>query len=208
MRLHILVEGPSEEAFLNAWLPRFLDPAHSFRIITHQGKGKLSRDPNKPFDPKHRGLLDQLPAKLRVYGRTLKADTDRVVVLVDADNQDCKDLLRRLKQVSDSCDPAPTVLFRIAIEETEAFFLGDSKALKAAFPAARTGKLRGHVFDSICGTWEKLRDVLGESSDDKVGWAEAIGQHLDTNRKGRRATNKSPSFRKLCEGLRRICGEA
>ena len=46
MKLHILVEGPSEEAFLKEWLPRFL-PRHPFIVITHQGKGRLSGDPKK-----------------------------------------------------------------------------------------------------------------------------------------------------------------
>src|SRR5437899_11225286 len=116
MRLHILVEGRAEEVFLTEWLPRFL-PAHPFIIISHQGKGRLSANPKKKPDPKQRGLLDQLPAKLRAFGKTLNADTDRVVVLVDLDDQDCHDLKKRLKLLLKHCDPAPTVLFRIAIEE-------------------------------------------------------------------------------------------
>src|SRR5258708_38364111 len=117
MRLHFLVEGPGEVAFLNEWLPRFI-PAHSFIIIPHQGKGRLSADPKKKPDPKQRGLLDQLPAKLRAFGKTLNPDTDRVVVLVDLDDQDCHDLKKRLKKAQKDCNPEPTVLFRIAIEET------------------------------------------------------------------------------------------
>src|SRR5580700_5258784 len=149
MRLHILVEGRAEEAFLREWLPRLL-PAHSFIVLPHQGKGRLSADPKKKPDPKQRGLLDQLPAKLRAYGKTLNADTDRVVVLVDLDDQDCVDLKKRLKMVLQYCDPKPTVLFRIAIEETEAFFLGDPPAVKKAYPKAKVGKIKKYVQDSIC----------------------------------------------------------
>lgn len=32
MKLYILVEGKSEEAFLENWLPRFI-PQHGFQII-------------------------------------------------------------------------------------------------------------------------------------------------------------------------------
>lgn len=85
MRLHILVEGRAEEAFLKGWLPRLL-PAHSFIIIPHQGKGSLPVNPKRRPDPKKRGLLDQLAAKLRAFGKTLKSETDRVVVLVDLDD--------------------------------------------------------------------------------------------------------------------------
>jgi Domain of unknown function (DUF4276) len=209
MRLHFLVEGPGEEAFLRAWLPRFLRPGHSFAISPHQGKGRLSAKPHKRPDPKQRGLLDQLPAKLRAYGKTLQADTDRVVVLVDLDDQDCYDLKKRLVALLKHCDPKPVVLFRIAIEETEAFFLGDAPALKLAFPGAKTGKLRKYELDSICGAWELLRDIIGEEpeSEDKVAWAQAIAPHLTVKWQGRSA-NKSPSFQQFCRGIRKLCGES
>lgn len=160
MRLHILVEGSADEAFLKAWLPRFL-PGHPFIVIPHQGKGRLSAAPARKPDPKQRGLLDQLPAKLRAFGKALNSETDRVVVLVDLDDQDCHDLKARLTALVKQCNPRPTVLFRIAIEETEAFFLGDRMAVKKAFPAARIRRIKDYQQDSICGTWEVLRDVIG-----------------------------------------------
>jgi hypothetical protein len=207
MKLHILVEGSSEEAFLRGWLPRFL-PAHSFSVITHQGKGRLSQNIHRKPDPRRRGLLDQLPLKLKAYGKSLNPNTDRVVVLVDADDDDCTDLLNRMNRVLDVCSPKPIVLFRIAIEETEAFFLGDQRALKLAYPKAKIARLRGHEYDSVLGTWELLRSIIGASpdSDDKVAWAEAISPHLGIVWQGARA-NKSPSFRKFCEGLKRHVGE-
>jgi len=209
MRLHILVEGPSDEAFLTPWLPKLLGPAHTFKILVHQGKGKLPSDLQAKPQTKHRGLLDQLPAKLRAYNIQLKADTDRVVVLVDLDDDDCVKLLSRLKNTAAVCSPKLAILFRIAIEESEAFFLGDSPAIKKAFPGAKLGKLRNHEHDSICGTWEKLREIIGEHDtyEDKVGWAEAIGPHLSIKWKTGRGINKSPSFSKLCKGLLVLCGE-
>lgn len=208
MRLHILVEGRSEEAFLKEFLPRLLPAAHSFTVFPHQGKGRLSAAPDKKPDPKRRGLLDQLPAKLRAFGKALNSDTDRVVVLVDLDDQDCYDLKKRLKRLLKRCRPAPAVLFRIAIEETEAFFLGDSAAVKKAFPQAKVGKIKKYQQDSVCGTWEFLRDVIGEpaESEDKVAWAQAIGRHLTAEWKGRKA-NRSPSFCIFCKGLLKMCGE-
>ncbi len=204
MKLHVLVEGPSEEAWLRPWLRRFL-PHHTCHIIPHQGKGKLARDFSAPADEKQRGLLDQLPAKLRVYGQELSSSTDRVVVLVDADAQDCVDLKKRITDCVAACEPPPIVLVRIAVEETEAFFLGDAVAIKAAFGKLKTAKMSSYQQDSICGTWEVFRDVIGVSvgSEDKVGWAEKIAPHLSLDPK----KNISPSFHVLCSGLKSLAGD-
>ncbi len=205
MRLHVLVEGSSEEALLVEWLPRLL-PAHKFVIIKHRGKGTLPGDLSKTPDPKHQGLLDQLPAKLRAYGQSLNPDTDRVAVLVDLDDDDCRDLKQRMRGVLAVCDPTLTVKFCIAIEETEAFYLGDTAALKQAFPSVRPVKMKDYVPDSIIGAWELFRDVIGAKSEDKVGWARAMAPHLGIAFAGRKA-NRSPSFRNFCRALRSLAGE-
>jgi hypothetical protein len=206
MRLHVLVEGGSEEALLRGWLPRFLPPGHSFQIIPHRGKGRLPRDPVRVPDIRREGLLDQLPAKLRAYGRTLDPATDRLLVLVDADDEPCLDLKRRLLETLESCDPRPVVLFRLAIEETEAFYLGDSQAIRKAFPQARLHLMQGYAQDSVCNTWELFQTVIGDSTEDKVGWAERMAPHLGTAWRGSDA-NSSPSFRQLCMGLLKLAGE-
>jgi hypothetical protein len=203
MRLHILVEGASEQALLEAWLPRFLPSGHTYKIIRHQGKGKLPKNPSEKPNPRHHGLLDQLPAKLRAFGKSFNPETDRVLVLVDSDNDDCFDLKNRMTDLLNYCKEIPTVLFRIAIEETEAFYLGDLNAVKKAFPKA---KKKNYVQDSICGTWELFRDVIGEESENKVGWAKQIGLYLTTQWKGTQA-NRSASFRHFCKAILYLAGE-
>lgn len=44
--------------------------------------------------------------------------------------------------------------FCIAIEEMEAWLLGDEKAIEEAYPQAKMPLLRKYVHDSIVGTWE------------------------------------------------------
>ena len=199
------MEGPSEAAFLRGWFPRFL-PRHLFNVIQHRGKGRLPGEPSSRPDPRREGLLDQLSAKLRAYGRALDPATDRVLVFLDLDAADCGELKERLLRVLDACEPRPFVLFRIAIEETEAFYLGDPTAIKKAFPQANLRKLRSYVQDSICGTWEVFREVVGAQSEDKVRWAERMAPHLGIEWRGR-AANASPSFRQFCQALRRLAGE-
>ncbi len=89
-------------------------------------------------------------------------------------------------------NPQPTTLFRIAIEEGEAWLLGDRNALKSAYPRAKEQVLRTYVQDSICGTWEKLADAVYPGGSQKLKqlgwphtgkakceWANNITPHLD-----------------------------
>jgi hypothetical protein len=202
LRIHLLVEGSAEAAFLRGWFSRFL-PKHTVKVIQHRGKGRLPVDPSRPPDPRREGLLDQLPAKLRAYGRALNPETDRVMVLLDQDSDDCRELKARLTAVLSRCSPRPDALFRIAIEETEAFYLGDQEAIKKAFPQAKIYRLKGYVQDSVCGTWEVFQQVIGAKVEDKVGWGERMAAHLGTEWR----RNQSPSFRQFCLGLLRLAGE-
>ena len=97
-------------------------------------------------------------------------------------------------------------LFRIAIEETEAFYLGDPRAIRAAFPEAKLRRMKDYQQDSICGTWELFQRVVDARSEDKVDWAERMASHLGTTWRGR-GENRSPSFQQLCKGLFRLAGE-
>jgi hypothetical protein len=190
---------------LRGWLPRFL-PKHTFRILQHEGKGKLSPHFLQRPASRRTGLLDLLPATLRAFGRSLDPATDRVLVLIDLDRDSCSDLKARLVAVLDSCDPRPVTLFRFAIEETEAFYLGDEIAIRKAFPQAKLHRMRNYVQDSICGTWELFQVVIGATAEDKPGWARKMAPHLRTEWMGPDA-NRSPSFRQLCGGLRDLAGE-
>jgi hypothetical protein len=199
------VEGASEEAFLRGWFPRFL-PGHALQVIPHRGKGKLPGEPYKAPDPRREGLLDQLPAKLRAYGRALNPATDRLLVLLDLDDDSCLELKSRLLAVLEQCNPKPVVLFRIAIEETEAFYLGDPQAIKRAFPQANLRKLKNYVQDSICGTWEVFQEIVRAPSEDKVSWAERMAPHLGIDWRGG-AANGSTSFKQFCQALLTLAGE-
>jgi len=106
-------------------------------------------------------------------------------------------------------------LFRLAIEEIEAWYLGDQDALLAAYPRAKRNLLEKYEQDSACDTWELLADAVhsgGSAAIKKAGWplpgqvkhewAERIGPLMDPER------NLSPSFGKLRDGLRRLLSDA
>jgi hypothetical protein len=191
--IHILVEGPSERAFLERWAGRLLKGT-DFRVHPHQGKGTLPKGKAigaKP-SPNHRGLLDQLPAKLRAYAQSLSGTADGVLVLVDADDDD-PELLRRDIEAIITDSGVARAKVALAIEETEAFYLGDLNAIQNAFPEANMKRARAYVPDSICGTWELFGEVVRDGGGNKVTWAEAMGPLVTVIP----AKSRSPSFKRM-----------
>ncbi len=216
MHIEILVEDSSGEKLLQVLLPQLLGPQgepHTWRLHAYKGIGRIPQGLVTKADPAKRILLDQLPKLLRGYGRT--PGIDAVVVVLDTDKRDCAAFLSELKAAADACNPAPDTLFRLAIEEIEAWYLGDRDALLAAYPRAKLDVLGKYVQDSACDTWELLADAVhsgGSAAIKKAGWplpgqvkhewAEKIGPLMDLER------NSSPSFGKLRDGLRRLVAGA
>jgi hypothetical protein len=83
------------------------------------------------------------------------------------------------------------VLFRIAIEEVEAWLLGDQAALKKAYPLAKDSALNTYGQDSICGTWEKMADAIYPGGSAKL---RALGYPLIGEAKSEWAKNISPKM--------------
>jgi hypothetical protein len=200
MTIHVLVEGPSDQDFLDRGAKRLLKDV-PFRVHPHQGKGALPAAGARaaPPDPKRRGLLDQLPAKLRGYASSLDHDQDGVLVLVDADDDDQGELRSEIAALLAE-NPSVRGAVTLAVEETEAFYLGDLRALEKAFPEANMVAARAYVPDSICGTWELFGRIVGDGGDNKRSWAEAMGPVVTTQP----ARSQSPSFRALVSALLRL----
>lgn len=215
MHIEILVEDASGEKLLDAVLPKLLgeqgDP-HTWRVHSYKGIGRIPKNLKPGTDASKRILLDRLPAALRGYGKT--PGIDAVVVVLDSDRRDCTEFLAELKALAAGCNPAPNTMFRLAIEEVEAWYLGDRDALRAAYPGAKADVLNSYAQDSVCETWELLADAIypgGSAAIKKAGWplpgqikcewALKIGPLLDPDR------NVSPSFGKLRDGLRRLVME-
>jgi hypothetical protein len=194
MTLHILVEGPSERAFFDRWLLRFL-PNRDVWVHPHQGKGSLPADLNGRPDNKRRGLLDQLPATLR--GLAGSPEVDGVLVMLDADSDDPLTLKANIVAVAQSCAPALRVGVSVAVEETEAFYLGDLRALQRAYPHADHQAARAYVPDSICGTWELFGQIIGDDGGNKVAWAEAMGPCVTAVL----GQSRSPSFQRMAREI-------
>ena len=212
MHIEFLVEDSSGEKLLAQLLPRILGDqgaSHTWRLKAYKGIGRIPQGLTAKADPAKRMLLDQLPRLLQGYGKT--PGIDAVVVVLDTDWRDCKDFLQELKSLVQGCKSAPRTLFRLAVEEMEAWYLGDREALMKAYPRAKRDVLDRYVQDSVCGTWELLADAVytgGTAAIRKAGWplpgqikhawAEKIGPFMSINQ------NMSPSFGKFRDGLSRM----
>ncbi len=212
MHLEILVEDSSGAKLLEFILPKLIggEPAlHTWRVHSYKGIGRLPRDLTARADPSKRILLEQLPRLLG--GLSKSAGIDAILVVLDLDRRDCRDFLRELASVAHSCGADTKAMFRLAIEEIEAWYLGDRNALLKAYPRAKAAVLRNYNQDSTCGTWEVLADAIhpgGAAQIKKRGWplpgqlkhdwAEKIGPFMNVDE------NRSPSFSKFRDGLRRL----
>ena len=178
----------------------------------YKGIGRLPKNLLGVPNPANRFLLDNLPILLRGYGRSL-TDSSAVIVVVDADDKDCIAFKQELLGVLNACNPRPKTLFRISIEEGEAWLLGDRAAVKSAYPNAKDPVLNNYVQDSICGTWEVLADAVHSGGSKllkklgypaagmtKCGWAEKIAPHMDIN------NNCSKSLQVFRDGVRNLAG--
>lgn len=203
MFIEVLTEGASDVPIVREVLVRHfgLNEHVDFRIHPHRGRGKMPANPLAQPDPKHRGLFDQLPAKLRGFGKYMDEQC-LVLVLVDVDNDDCAQLLAELNALLLSLPTKPPrVLFRLAIEETESWFLADKDAVKKAFPKAKLNLIQNIAPDARVGAWERFAECIGHKPSTavpkKTNWAEQIAPHLNF------ATPFSPSLGKLIAGLQR-----
>jgi hypothetical protein len=198
MHLEFLLEEPSSEAFLSAFLPRAF-PEVAFALRVFQGKSDL---------------LANLPARLRGYRHWIPEDW-RIVVLVDEDREDCLELKAQLEAAAATAGLSTktsanggtfTILNRVVVEELEAWFLGDAQALRTVYPGISqsfSSKAKYRDPDSITGgTWEALERLLQAAGYfttglRKIELARNLGAVLGTARE----QNRSRSFGSFMTGL-------
>lgn len=212
MHYEILVEDASGKIALEYIVEKILGPidqGHTYRIISYKGIGRIPKNLKGTTDPQKRILLDRLPKLLRGYGKSLQHFPAVVIVILDLDDKDCMTLKKEMCDILDSCSPQPKALFRIAIEEGEAWLLGDRKAVRSAYPRVRDQHLNSYIQDSICGTWEILANAIYPGGSQKLKqlgwphigqakceWAKNIAPHLDVE------SNKSNSFQVFRDGIK------
>lgn len=218
MHFEVLVEDQSGKAMLEVLIPKIIGDQDTFKVIDYRGIGRIPRNLAKGVDVTKRLLLNKLPGLLRAYGKTFASYSANdypaaVIVVCDLDDRCLKNFREELFAVLNACNPRPETRFCIAIEEGEAWLLGDIPAVKVAYPSARDNVLDRYKNDAICGTWELLADAVyhGGSNQlegegwqavgrEKSNWSKTIAPHMDVE------NNASPSFRYFREKVRGLAG--
>ncbi len=195
--LEILVEEPSMEAVLREVMPKILHGRAHWKSINMGSKSKL---------------LKVLPGRLRAYRKRIDSGEDlKVIVLVDRDSDNCEQLKYRLETIAREAGLTTKaaansqgdfqVITRIAIEELEAWFMGDIEALKATFTSLKGANFPG-TFNNPDngGTWERLhrflkRHGIYRKSYPKIDAARKIAKHMEP------ARNRSRSFQAFVQGV-------
>ena len=215
MHFEILVEDQSSEKALEILMPKIIGDQHTFCFHFYKGIGDIPPNLKSKTDVSKRILLDQLPRLLRGFGKTLDNYPANypaaVIVVCDLDRRCLKTFRQELLRVLNSCNPKPETRFCIAIEEGEAWLLGDIPAIKVAYPKAKVNILNSYQSDSICGTWELLADAIFAGGSKALGkrpwyvigreksaWAQKIAPEMDINK------NASPSFRYFRDKIREL----
>ncbi len=215
MHFEILVEDQSGKKALDILVPGIVGEAHTFKVHSYKGIGRIPRDMKDAGDAGKRILLENLPKLLKGYGKTFRNYPAVVILVCDLDNKCLKAFRQELFGILDQCTPKPKTGFCIAIEEGEAWFPGDLNAIREAYPRARNNVLNSYINDSICGTWEMLADAVHKGGSSaltakgwravgaaKSKWAEEISPRMDIT------NNASPSFCYFRDKLKKISGVA
>ncbi|MEG1938088.1 MAG: DUF4276 family protein [Akkermansia sp.] len=210
-----MCEDLSGEKMLNHLLPKVwgISSPITKSIHHYRGLGSLPQGETNAKSLKHQALLNDLPRVLRAYGKTFgnypSSSPAILAVICDLDDRDHEQFLVELEACLHSCTPQPETFFILAIEEGEAWLLGDIRAIQQAYPQCKMNILKQYKNDSVCGTWEILADAIypgGSQELKKKGYsligtfksecAEKITPNMDVDK------NQSPSFQKLLTFLR------
>jgi len=213
MHLVFLTEDQSSEKSMNILIPKMFGDGITYKIHSYKGMGEIPKNLKPKTDASKRILLDRLPKILRGYGKV--QDCGVIVIICDLDNNDKEKRLSELYGVLNACNPKPKALFCLAIEEFEAWYLGDLNAVRTAYPKSKENVLNSYKNDEICGTWEVLADAVyqgGHKELEKRGWqaigkqksiwAETISPHMNVD------NNRSPSFNEMYAQLKDIVASA
>ena len=214
MHIQFLVEDQSGGILVNKIMEKVLIDRNdiTYNCKTFHGIGGFSKHIS-PKDAKTQKLLNDLPIYLRGFDKSINMEgyESALIIVLDNDRHDPDAFYRQLYEVAKQQMITIDYVFCLAIEEMEAWLLGDKEAILAAYPNARMAMRNGYVQDSICGTWETLANIVypgglnkmkkvcktySEIGKNKCEWAELIGAQLDIER------NVSPSFRHFVKEVR------
>ena len=213
MHFQYLVEDQSGAALIRILMQKIVElyPNATYDCKGFRGIGGFTRK-NTIKETKTGKLLNDLATYLRGFDRSLQSFPSVIIVVLDSDDHDVQQFRSELEAVAMQNMIKIDHVFCLAVEEIEAWLLGDRHALLSAYPYAKMHVLNTYVQDSICGTWEVLADAVYPGGTSKLSrehasfieigklkaeWAQNIGIHMDLK------SNESPSFNDFIHEIER-----
>lgn len=214
MHFQFMIEDQSSAVLIERIMNKVIvDETDTYDCKSFKGIGGFTK--KNTIKETHTGkILNDLATYMRGFQRSLQGLDAVQIIVLDNDDNDPEIFREQLKAVAEQNGIYMDHVFCLAIEEVEAWMLGDETAIEKAYPNYKKSVLHSYKQDSICGTWEVLADVVydGGIKDIKkkkmsymeIGklkseWADKIGKYMDFN------SNKSPSFnyfyKNICERL-------
>ncbi len=211
MHIPFHIEDHSGEVFLRHVLTRWGPPdgQHTYQIHSCEASGRLPANLGQKGARLPPLLLTNLPGFLAGFVATPGIDAG--VVIADLDAQEKTAFLNELQRLAKLAGAKVEAYSCLAIEEIEAWILGDRDALSRPFPSAAHSILERYERDSICGTRELPGEAvypgglkylkqlpypeIGRLNSERAG---RIGEHLNLD------SNASPSFQMFRQTIQRL----
>ena len=212
MYIQFMVEDQSGGKLIETLIEKYKNETPSltieYDIKFYKGLGNFNKGKD-PIAIKSEQLLSDLPKRIRAFNVSLRdKKNSSLFIIIDNDRREPGDFRRKLEESIDNKVILDHV-FCIAVEEIEAWLLGDVSAIVSAYLSMKdriNTKHSQYKQDEIRsdGTWEFLFDLLRppkkgaikkeklsfvELGKYKFDWAGAIGLHMNIRR------NASPSFK-------------
>lgn len=204
MHFQYLIEDQSSTELIHTLMKKVVVayPDVTYDCKGFHGLGGFKKK-NTVKETKTGKLLNDLAIYLRGFNRSFQNFSAAIIIVLDNDDRDTEKFKLELEDVAKKNMILVDHVFCIAVEEVEAWLLGDEQALLSAYPKAKIQVLHTYVQDSICGTWEVLADAVYPGGSQKLHkehfsfmeigklkaeWARNIGVHMDLR------ANQSPSF--------------
>lgn len=204
MHLQFLIEDMSGEVLIKHVMNKLVLNRQSvtYDCKAFKGIGGFKKCTSKS-GVKTNKLLNDLGIYLKGFDKSFRYIDAAVIIVLDNDSRNADEFRKELNKRALRTRVSVDYVFCIAVEEMEAWLLGDRQALLKAYPNARESVLKEYHQDSICGTWEVLANAIykgglkrflkdcpsyREIGKYKSKWADDIGRHMDIN------NNASPSF--------------
>lgn len=215
MYFQFLIEDKSTEILVNHVMNKmkyqYSEKEILWNIKSFGGIGHLQRK-GTALEQKTGKLLNDLPMYMRGFDKVLqKMEAAALIIVLDNDKRDIEQFRKELGNLAFSNMILCDYVFCVAIKEMEAWLLGDTEAIKEAYPNARMQCLKRYEQDALCETWEVLADMvypkglskLKKKSGDayteigkaKCEWADKIGRCLHLHQ------NQSPSYQYFIAAL-------